>query len=145
MATGKYKLVSKDGFLCTVLAKPPQTERGRGNLWAKGWRAAGAWVQKLPASSLAGLPDWLLVFPGRGICLVEAKLLRPKGHAFLPSQLSRAQRFFLSVVARHGGEAWVVVLGPESFLEVRVMPDGEIPRVKRSYFNFASVPYPLGD
>ena len=78
---------------------------------------------KLPASSLAGLPDWLLVEPGQGVCLVEAKLRRPMGAAFVRSQLTRAQRFFLECVSRFGGIAYVLILDPSGFVEWCVDPD----------------------
>jgi hypothetical protein len=100
----------------------------------------GNWVCKLPASSLAGLPDWLLVCRPHGICLVEAKKLQPKGAAFVPSQLTKAQRFFLEVVARHGGMAFVLILGPGHWLMVRVEKGG-VERVSRREFNFMSHPY----
>jgi hypothetical protein len=76
-------------------------------------------VQKLPASSLAGLPDWLVVDEVRGIQLVEAKRMLEGGHTgYRPSQLTRAQRFFLNAVAQHGGDASVVVLGEEGYAEM---------------------------
>ena len=97
-----------------------KTERALGNCWAKLMSNVGHWVQKLPASSLAGLPDWILVTAEVGIVLVEAKLLQSRGNAFVPSQCTKAQRFFLEAVSRHGGEAYVLVLGPESWYLHRV-------------------------
>lgn len=111
-----------------------KSERILGNDWAEVMRDRGAWVQKLPASSLAGLPDWLMVHPDVGICLVEAKKLRNSGAAFLPSQCSRAQRFFLEVVARYGGKSRVLVLGPDSWFMWRVTGWGGVAPLDRAVF-----------
>lgn len=109
------------------------SERTRGDKWAEFLERRGAWVQKLPASSLAGLPDWLVVSStGAGSRLVEAKVLQTRGAAFVPSQCTGAQRFFLEAVARHGGQASILILGPDGFYEEIVDPDVgvvEIPRI----------------
>lgn len=117
-----------------------KSERQLGNRWAAFMRACGWWVCKLPASSLAGLPDWLAVGGPYGITLVEAKKLQPKGAAFVPSQCTRAQRFFLNAVARHGGVAFVLVLGPDTWLMQRVEKEG-VQRINRRTFDFMSHPY----
>jgi hypothetical protein len=62
-----------------------------------------------------------MVKPGLGICLVEAKKLQEEGSAFVPSQCTRAQRFFLEVVARHGGRSFILVLGPRWWYMQQVM------------------------
>ncbi len=98
----------------------PSRERELGDRWAEKLRSLGAWVVKLPGSSLAGLPDWLVVQRPFGIRLVEAKVSQTVGAPFVPSQCTRAQRFFLEAIARHGGLASVLILGPESFYECRV-------------------------
>ena len=95
-----------------------KSERVLGDDWAEVMRARGDWVVKLPSSSMAGLPDWLWVRgPSR---FVEAKKLQERGSAFVPSQCTRAQRFFLEAVARHGGLSYVLVLGPDSWYMQRV-------------------------
>jgi hypothetical protein len=96
----------------------PRSERALGDQWAETKRARGAWVQKLPASNLSGVPDWLLGY-GLGIAFVEAKRRLEGSTAYHPRQLTRAQRFFLDQVARHSGDARVVVLGEEGFVEIR--------------------------
>lgn len=142
MATGRSRLtMSQDGRMRLVPKKVPETERGRGNLWAELMRAAGWWVQKLPCSALSGLPDWLAVCRHYGITLVEAKKLQPKGAAFVPSQCTRAQRFFLEVVARYGGRTFVLILGPETWMMVEVEARVGVRRVNRREFNFFSQPY----
>jgi hypothetical protein len=115
-----------------------KSEKALGTKWAEFQRGMGNWVVKLPASSLAGLPDWLLVDP-LGISLVEAKLLQPRGNAFVPSQLTRAQRFFLEVVARHGGRSYVLVLGPESWFMMPVRD--HVTALSRRIFDQLAEPY----
>jgi hypothetical protein len=117
-----------------------RSERALGDRWAELLRGRGCWVCKLPASSLAGLPDWLVVEPHAGIRLVEAKLKRRSGAAFLPSQLTRAQRFFLEVVSRFGGDSRVLILGPETWLEDQVLY-GEVQPVEKDTFSWISEPY----
>lgn len=96
----------------------PASERKLGDRWASWWRTRLAWVQKLPASGLSGVPDWLLVEPG-GTRFYEAKRRLEGRVAFKPAQLTRAQRFFLDQVARHGGRAGVVVLDEVGFVELK--------------------------
>ena len=117
------------------------SERSRGDKWADVMRAQGAWVQKLPAL-LTGIPDWLMVKPGLGICLVEAKVIHPGGSAFVPPQCTRAQRFWLEVVARYGGQSYILVLGPDSWLMRRV--DGRVVVISRGDFGAFAEPYPEG-
>ena len=69
---------------------------------------------------LTGFPDWLMVMPGLGICLVEAKKLQESGSAFVPSQCTRAQRFWLETVARFGGQSYILVLGRDCWYMSRV-------------------------
>lgn len=119
------------------------SERTRGDHWADAMRAQlGAWVQKLPSSVTSGIPDWLLVDPYLGNCFVEAKKLRPSGPAFVPDQCSRAQRFFLEAVARHGGEAHILVLGPDRWLMRQVRDI--VREIPRKDFEALAVPYPEG-
>ena len=118
------------------------SERSRGDKWADVMRAEGAWVQKLPSSSLAGMPDWMLVWPPFGVCLVEAKKLQEKGSAFVPSQCSTAQRFFLEVVARHGGHSFILVLGPDRWYMQKVLLT--VSPVFRDIFDALAEPYPEG-
>jgi hypothetical protein len=116
-----------------------KSERELGDLWAELHRSVGNWVQKLPSSDLSGVPDWVVVQKELGTCFMEAKKLQPKGAAFLVKQCTRAQRFFLEAVARHGGEAYILILGPDSFLEVRVVD--KVKPVPRRHFDRFSVPY----
>jgi hypothetical protein len=86
-------------------------------------------VLKLPASSTAGIPDWLHVVSGQGIGLVEAKLAlhsRRDEVVYRPAQLTAAQRFTLRMVHRAGGRAQVLVLAPEGFV-VMEWPEAEQP------------------
>ncbi len=109
-----------------------KSERKLGDQWAKLKRSQGAWVVKLPASSLAGLPDWFIVERRTGTRVVEAKLLQVKGSAFVPSQCTRAQRFFLECVNRHGGRASILILGPGEWAEIPVW--GDVEAVSRDAF-----------
>jgi hypothetical protein len=118
-----------------------KSERALGNRWAKQLRDAGWWVQKLPSSALSGLPDWLAVSKHYGITLVEAKKLQPKGAAFVPSQLTRAQRFFLEVVSKYGGRAFMVILGPDAWMMVEVDSTCGVERISRREFDHMSEPY----
>jgi len=118
-----------------------KSERALGDRWAAKLRARGWLVQKLPSSALAGLPDWLVVHAhAEGTWLVEAKKLRAAGRwAFLPSQCTRAQRFFLEVIARAGGKTAILVLGPESWMLVSVCTT--VQRVSRTDFEHAAEEY----
>lgn len=92
-------------------------ERDLGDLWAAERQAMGAWTVKLPASSLAGLPDWLVL---DGLAeFWEAKKALPGAKAYDPSQLSAAQRFFQRMLARYaptcGG---VLLLDDDGWLEI---------------------------
>lgn len=96
------------------------SERSLGDDWADLERAAGAFVMKLPASTTAGIPDWLHVKPGLGIGLVEAKQTQGcEGFglpAFALKQLSGAQRWILRTVARFGGRAQVLILDSDGYM-----------------------------
>lgn len=99
-----------------------QPERERGDKWAAFLRRRGWWVQKVPGSSLSGIPDWEVGMEGgQGVRRVEAKTLE----AVLAARDARprdacsgAQRFHLDRYHRAGDECSLVVLGPESFLEL---------------------------
>ncbi len=96
-------------------------ERTRGDLWAEKLRAQGCWVQKLPASSLPGVPDWLVGKDGGGgTRWVEAKTLEAVRHnGSRPAQAcTGAQRFFLDRVHRAGDTASVLVLGSQGYLDI---------------------------
>jgi hypothetical protein len=95
------------------------SERSLGDKWAERERARGAYVLKLPASSTAGIPDWLHVVSGQGAGLVEAKLAlhsRRDEVVYRPEQLTRAQRFILRMVGKHGGRAQVLVLASGGYV-----------------------------
>lgn len=94
------------------------SERELGDKWADKLRARGCWVQKLPSSSMAGLADWLVGCPRRGIRFVEAKRRHGKRIAYNPSQPTMAQWFFLNQIDRFGGNAGVVVLDEDGYLEL---------------------------
>lgn len=114
------------------------SEKSLGELWAEEMRGEGSWVEKVPAI-LTGFPDWLMVRRPEGICMIEAKLLQEGGSAFMPSQCSRAQRFWLGVVARHGGAAFVLVLGPDAWYMERVK--NKVKRISRRVFERLKCPY----
>lgn len=100
-----------------------QPERERGDLWAERLREAGYWVQKLPASSLSGMPDWLVGHPRgmQGTRWVEAKtleaVLAAKGHRPWEA-CSGAQRFWLQRAGRAGDRCSVLVLSADRYLEL---------------------------
>ncbi len=106
-------------------------ERIRGDQWAEKLRRAGAWVQKLPSSSLSGLPDWLVVDADSGAfkdaCrFVEAKRLEVTlGHEPI-HRCTTSQRFFLGAVARHGGTAGVLIVGQENYAEFTLETAGSL-------------------
>lgn len=118
------------------------SERSRGDKWAEVMRARGCWVQKLSTSDFSGLPDWLLVHPTFGNCFMEAKKLQEKGSAFVPSQCTRAQRFFLEAVARHQGQAYILVLGPVNWCMARVREEVKV--MTRKEFRAMAESYPRG-
>jgi hypothetical protein len=95
-----------------------KTERQLGNLWAAKHHRLGNWTLKIPSSSTAGIPDWLLLIGG--IQLWEAKRILVGGRfAYTPKQLSAAQRFFqrmLKCYAPHAGG--VLVLGEHGYVEL---------------------------
>ena len=107
-------------------------------------RASGCWVQKLPASSMAGLPDWLV---GRikvdvhqnGPRFVEAKAALKGATVYRPGQLTTAQRFFLDRWEESGGWASVLVLAEDGWVEISIesahtpMKRREFDVIKRSY------------
>lgn len=90
-----------------------------GERWANALRADGWWVQKLPATAMSGLPDYLVGRESDGVRFVEAKRSRATGSvAFRRDQLSLAQRFFLDRITEAGGMASVVILDEVGWLEV---------------------------
>lgn len=97
-------------------------ERERGDKWAAKLRALGAWVQKLPSSSMAGIPDWLVVYEHRNhwddyARFVEAKRLEVTIGREAKHACTLAQRFFLNAVDAHGGCSSVLVLDDEGYAE----------------------------
>jgi len=95
------------------------TEKALGERWAKDLRAAGGFVQKIPASTICGIPDYIVVARPAGIRVVEAKLRLPGRVAYDPKQLRRAQRWFLEAFhAVLGFGASVLVLDPEGWVEL---------------------------
>ena len=95
-----------------------KTERQLGDLWVQGYRNAGAWALKIPGSTTAGIPDWLILHGG--VQLWEAKRIQQKGRlAYSPKQLSAAQRFFQRMLKRYAPKGGgVVVLGEACFVEL---------------------------
>lgn len=94
------------------------SEKQLGEKWAELREASGDWIVKIPASSTAGFPDWMVL--GRGkIELWEAKRVQERGEiAFSPRQLSGAQRFFLKMLARYASECGgVLILDETGFVE----------------------------
>lgn len=117
----------------------PTSERDLGDRWCETREADGGWIVKLPASALAGLPDWLLM---HGVIqLWEAKRVQPSGrYAYTPDQLSGAQRFFIRMMSRYAPESGgVLLLGEEGFLEIpakrafRKLARSTFERQKESY------------
>lgn len=100
------------------MSSGPEKERGLD--WAKLMKQRGAWVQKLPASVLAGVPDYVIAEPGRGLRVCEAKAALEGASCFRPRQCSGAQRLFLNAVTRFAGPeyATVLILGDTCWLEV---------------------------
>ncbi len=95
------------------------TERALGDNWAEVRQRLGAWIVKIPASSTAGFPDWLVL--NVGIELWEAKRIRTGKTAYDPKQLSGAQRFFIRMMARYlhaDYPSGVLLLGEDGYLEV---------------------------
>ena len=113
-----------------------QLERERGDRWADKLQARGWWVQKLPASSMAGLPDWLVGKPSEaGTRWVEAKTLEAvldaKGRR--PTRAcTGAQRFFLDRVSRAGDHASLLVQGPLTYLEL-AWASADVPLTARAF------------
>ena len=118
------------------------TERELGDRWAATIRAwpSQPFVMKLPASSTAGIPDWLVVGAPYGAQLFEAKLALPTGEwAFDPHhQLTGAQRFILSAIARKWKPAaQLLILDETGYVEMnyttRRLPRTVFNRRKRRY------------
>lgn len=96
-------------------------ERRLGDRWAEVLRARECWVQKLPAGTIAGIPDWLVGEPGQGLRLVEAKAVL--GHRELAyhrelSHLTLAQKFWLDQAARFGA-AGLLLLDEHGYAELK--------------------------
>lgn len=99
------------------------TERQLGNKWAAKRREAGAFVQKLPASTISGIPDWY-VADREGVGVLEAKKALDEGPlAYSPQQLTGAQIYFLrcthlSCTRSDAMHAGVLVLAEDGYLEL---------------------------
>lgn len=101
------------------------SERSLGDEWAEVLRASGCWVQKLPATSMAGLPDWLVgrlgAVGGVKARFVEAKtlaaVLGAKGKT-PRAACSTAQQFFLDRWVQSGGRGSVLVLDESGWIEI---------------------------
>jgi len=108
------------------------SERSLGDRWAELRRARGAFVQKLPASSVAGIPDWLLVHRPFGAQLFEAKRALEGAYAYVPEQLTAAQRFVLGQIARRWKPAaQLLILDETGYLEMNYTTR----RLARTTFN----------
>jgi len=122
------------------MGRPTETQLGRG--WKARLEDDGWWVQKLPASNMAGLPDYMTGAPGRGFRFVEAKCtLKNRGKwAFRRDQLTIAQQFFLDRIHQADqNAASVVILDEEGYLEVLWGNIGE--GVTRHEFDKVKFPY----
>lgn len=98
------------------MAKGPEITRGK--KWAKILVSQGWWVEKLPASSLSGVPDWLQGRPDCGVIFTEAKTYEKVKIKGTPrSACTRAQQFFLDQVVRNGGYATILIVGEDHWVE----------------------------
>lgn len=96
-------------------------ERKRGDRWAELLRSQGWWVQKLPASSTSGVPDWLRGHVDHGLVWTEAKTLEVVQQAPGRRPMNActvAQRFWLSQIVRYGGRASLLVLSEDCWLDL---------------------------
>lgn len=110
-----------------------RSERELGDLWAAQLERAGCWVQKLPASSMAGLPDWLVGrLGGEPPRFVEAKRIGRGVVAFKPDQVTGAQRYFLNRWVQSGGKASLLLLGEEGWVEI-AWPDADRQLSRRAF------------
>jgi hypothetical protein len=98
------------------------SEKSLGERWADTERAEGAFVFKVPAASIAGIPDYVHVASGFGIGLVEAKEGFPDadapGTALRLSQFTEVQRWTLTTLERFGGRAEAVILASGSYVRM---------------------------
>lgn len=106
---------------------PASPERSRGDRWATLLRSQGWWVQKLPGSSVAGIPDWLRGHADHGLVWTEAKTLeavmRAKGG--LPGNAcTKAQQYWLNQLTRYGGQATLLLLDGGMWTELKWLGQG---------------------
>lgn len=89
---------------------------------------------------MAGLPDYLVGHSERkeGVRFVEAKAVGER-QAFHPDWLRLSQHWFLERVHNAGGQASLLIVGPESFLELRW--DGARYPMPRWVFDVVAHPY----
>lgn len=97
-------------------------EREWGDRWAETLRASGCWIQKLPASMMSGLPDWLVGrLDGLDPRFVEAKTFgavqNSKGQS-PRAACTTSQQFFLDRWTRSGGRASVLIVDESGFIEI---------------------------
>lgn len=95
-------------------------ERERGDKWAAIGIAKRQWYQKLPASTLSGVPDWLVGRWGEGLLFIEAKTYSAIKHSKKGtprSSCTRAQQFFLDQVIKHGGQSRLLIVGEDRWIE----------------------------
>lgn len=114
------------------------SERSLGDRWAEGRRADGDFVMKIPASSTAGIPDWIVCGAPYGLQFFEAKRTGSGALAYCPEQLSASQRFVLGAIARKWKPAaQLLILDETGYLEMnyttRPLTRAVFDRRKRRY------------
>ncbi len=97
---------------------PASPERTGGDRWAELLGTQGWWVQKLPASTTSGVPDWLRGHVDYGLVWTEAKTVEAVEAKGPRLACTVAQRFWLNQVVRYRGRATLLVVAEEGWMEL---------------------------
>ena len=118
-------------------------EHIRGDMWKRRLMAEGWWVQKLPGSSLSGIPDYIRGHVDHGLVFTEAKTMEAVLRAKRPTgACSRAQVFFLDQLVRYRATASLLVLDDVGYLDVPWVSFKGLDRQwMKSVAPYACVPY----